>query len=86
MDGKILRANPIENQALGAETNRLQQATASIDLTLGYGEATTASGGRMILSGFNAEIDAQKWLITEVEHRMDARGGYSTALKMEADA
>lgn len=70
--------------AAQAETNRLKRATASIDLTLAYGEATTAPGGRVTLSGFKAEIDAQKWLITEVEHRMDGRGGFSTALKMEA--
>lgn len=37
----------------------------------------------MKISGFKPEIDAATWLITEVSHRLDSNGGFTTDLRLE---
>lgn len=70
--------------AASAETNRLKRAAASLDLELALGDATAAPGMRVTVTGFKPQIDAQEWLVAEVEHTMDGRAGFHTSLKMEA--
>lgn len=72
------------NAAADSESKRLKRAAASLDLELAYGEAIAAPGVRVTVSGFKAEIDAQKWLTSEVEHTMDGRGGFRTSVKLDA--
>ncbi|MDG2515632.1 hypothetical protein P7B04_23465 [Sphingobium yanoikuyae] len=37
----------------------------------------------MKVSGYKDEIDATTWLISEVTHRLDKSGGFTTDIKME---
>ena len=38
------------------------------------------------LQGFKAEIDAAKWQIAEVTHRVSAEGGFISELKLDLGA
>ena len=66
-----------------AERDRLKRQPASLDLTLAFGRPDTYPEQRVKVSGFKPEIDAATWLITEVSHRLDGNGGFTTDLRME---
>ena len=69
--------------AADAEAGRLKRAAASLAIKLAYGDANAAPGMRCTASGFKSEVDSQGWLVSEVEHTMDASGGFTSNLKME---
>lgn len=71
--------------AAAAEANRIRRGSAELTLSLALGDAGIYPERRAAVSGFKAEIDAQKWLISEVTHSVDA-GGYRTRLKLETSA
>lgn len=66
-----------------AERDRLKRMPATLDLTLALGRADAYPEQRVKVSGFKPEIDAATWLITEVSHRLDSNGGFTTDLRME---
>ncbi|MCW2410862.1 MULTISPECIES: contractile injection system protein, VgrG/Pvc8 family [unclassified Sphingobium] len=70
-------------QAAIAERDRLKRAPATLDLTLALGRPDATPEAGFTVSGFKDEIDATRWLITEVTHRLDKSGGYTSALRAE---
>ncbi|WP_066725237.1 contractile injection system protein, VgrG/Pvc8 family [Sphingomonas pituitosa] len=73
-------------RAAAAETKRAGRAPRSLDLTLALGRAELAPEQPATAEGFKADIDAQRWLISEVNHQLDARGGFTTAVNLEIRA
>lgn len=71
--------------AAAAEAKRTARAGAEMSLNLALGDAAIYPDRTTTLSGWKAEIDAQRWLIAEVEHSVDA-GGFRTRLKLETVA
>lgn len=69
-------------QAAEAERARLKRMPATMDLGLALGRADAAPEQRVTLTGFKDAINAQSWLITGVDHRLD-QSGFTTALKLE---
>lgn len=66
-----------------AERDRLKRSPATLDLQLAFGRPDAYPEQRVKVSGFKPEIDAATWLITEVSHRLDSNGGFTTDLRME---
>lgn len=70
-------------RAATAESKRAGRAPRSLDLTLALGRADLSPEQPATASGYKAEIDAQHWLLGEVTHQLDDRGGFTTAIKLE---
>lgn len=70
-------------RAATAERNRLKRAPATFDMKLALGRADLIPEARATVSGFKALIDADTWLVSEVTHRLDKAGGFTTDIKME---
>lgn len=66
-----------------AERDRLKRTPATFDMKLALGRADAIPEARVKVSGYKDVIDAATWLISEVTHRLDKSGGFTTALKME---
>ena len=62
------------------------RTAAEFTLTLAYGDASMMPERSVTLSGFKGEIDAQKWQIAEVTHRVDGSGGFTTSLTLDLGA
>lgn len=62
------------------------RTAAEFTLTLAYGDASMMPERSVTLSGFKSEIDAQKWQIAEVTHRVDGSGGFTTSLTLDLGA
>jgi phage protein D len=80
---KVYADEASARRAAVAERDRLKRAPATLDLSLAFGRPDAAPEARIVVSGFKDEIDAMKWLITEVTHRLDKGGGFISSLKME---
>jgi phage protein D len=65
-----------------AEHQRLQRASASLDLDLSLGNPLLIPGMHVTVSDFKPHVDAAKWLIASADHQMDGRG-LSTRLQLE---
>ena len=52
-------------------------------MKLALGRADAIPEARATVSGFKDEIDATKWLISEVTHQLDKSGGFTTEIRME---
>lgn len=59
------------------------RTAAEFTVTLAYGDASLMPERSVALSGFKSEIDAQKWQIAEVSHRIDGSGGFTTSLTLD---
>lgn len=70
-------------RAATAESKRAGRAPRSLGLTLALGRADISPELPVTAEGFKAEIDAQPWLVSEVDHQLDNRGGFTTAIKLE---
>jgi phage protein D len=84
---KLRKIHPDEasaKRAALAERDRLKRAPSTFDMKLGLGRADAIPEARVKVSGYKDEIDATTWLISEVAHRLDKSGGFTTDLKMEA--
>lgn len=79
---KVYATEADAKQAAEAERARLKRMPATMDLTLSLGRADAAPEQRVKLSGFKDAINAQSWLITGVDHRLD-QSGFTTAIKLE---
>jgi phage protein D len=76
-------ANEAEaKRAAEAERARLKRMPATLDLTLAFGRASASPEQRATVTGFKAAIDAQEWLVSEVDHRIDQKG-FITTIKLE---
>ena len=60
--------------ACKSEHQRLQRASASLDLNLAFGDPRLSTGMKVSVSNFKPHVDAGKWLIASADHQMDARG------------
>jgi len=68
--------------AVQAETECLGRVSATIDVTMAYGDARTVPGARTELSGFRAHIDNAIWRINSVDHE-HGTGGLRTRIALE---
>ena len=83
---KLRKVYPDEasaKRAAIAERDRLKRAPATMDVKLALGRADAMPEARVKVSGYKDEIDATIWLISEVTHRLDKAGGFTTDVKME---
>lgn len=84
---KLRRVYPDEaaaRRAATAERDRLQRAPTTLDLKLALGRADIIPEARVTVSGYKPDINATTWLVTEVSHRLDKSGGYTTDIRLEA--
>lgn len=72
--------------ASDAEWKRIQRGAAEFEYGLALGRPDLYPDRPVALKGWKAEIDAKRWLISEVTHRMDGNGGLATSLKLETAA
>jgi phage protein D len=72
--------------AAQAAHRKAQRAAAEFTCTLALGRPDLYPERRVALSGFKAVIDARRWLIAELTHNLDGRGGLGTSLKLETVA
>lgn len=70
-------------RAATAESKRAGRAPRGLDLNLALGRADLFPEQTATAEGFKAEIDAQQWLMSQVTHRLDDSGGFTTAVTME---
>lgn len=68
--------------AAQAEHNRLKRASATLDITLAFGNPMLSPGTRVTVSDFRPHITASTWLIGSTTHVMDGRG-MATDLSLE---
>lgn len=66
-----------------AAFKKLQRGAAQFSITLAAGRPDLSPETPVQVRGFKPEIDAEKWLIVEVQHHLDD-GGYTSNLKLEA--
>jgi phage protein D len=72
--------------AAEAEDKRVARSKAKMTLTLAYGRPDITPERPITLTGFKAEINERKWLVSEASHAMDGAGGLRTSLNLEASA
>jgi phage protein D len=70
-------------RAATAEQGRIGRDPTKFSMTLALGRADLYPDQRVTPSGFKAEIDAQSWLLVEVSHTLDNRGGFTTSIQCE---
>lgn len=68
--------------AAQSETNRLKRASATLEVTLAWGNPLLTPGMAVTATGFRPHIDADPWRIASAEHSMDGRG-LQTRLSLE---
>ncbi|GAE48548.1 phage late control D family protein [Xanthomonas arboricola] len=67
-----------------AELERTKRGMARFDFNLALGRAELFPEQIIAVQGFKPEIDAQRWLIAKVMHKVDTAGGLTTALELES--
>jgi phage protein D len=80
---KVHQDKASAERAATAERDRLKRAPATFDMKLALGRADLIPEARAKVIGFKDVIDATTWLVSEVTHRLDKAGGFSTEIKME---
>lgn len=80
---KVYASEAAAKRAALAERDRLKRAPTTFDMKLALGRADAIPEARATVAGFKEEIDATKWLISEVTHQLDKAGGFTTDVKME---
>lgn len=86
---RLRRTFPTETsarQAAESEERRVKRAAAEFEINLALGDPTLYPDRPVQLQGFKPEIDGQSWLIAEVVHSIDSKGGFGTRLKLEVKA
>ena len=66
-----------------AALKQLQRGVAKFNFNLAMGRADLSPEQIITVRGFKPEIDAHRWLIAKVTHRVDGAGGFTTALELE---
>ncbi|WP_373747203.1 contractile injection system protein, VgrG/Pvc8 family [Neisseria dentiae] len=66
-----------------AAYRKLKRGAMEFDMKLAVGRPDVAPESPVTLQGFKPEIDAEKWVGTEVQHTLDS-GGLTTQIKLES--
>ncbi|WP_062785022.1 contractile injection system protein, VgrG/Pvc8 family [Novosphingobium capsulatum] len=83
---RLKRVYPSEataHAAAQAETGRLIRVSATVDVTLPYGDARAVPGAKVTLSGFRPHIDKEAWKISSVDYHHGANG-FSAKLSLQS--
>lgn len=80
---RIYASHADASAAAQSQANRQARKKGSFSITLALGNAGLTAGHKAAVSGFKSEIDAKKWLISSVTHRMDGTGGFRTDLELQ---
>jgi uncharacterized protein len=70
--------------ACEAEANRSGRAKGKFEGSLSLGQPHIYPDTPVTLSGYKAEIEAQKWVVAEDAHKMDGSGGLTSNLTLES--
>ncbi|WP_333839163.1 contractile injection system protein, VgrG/Pvc8 family [Novosphingobium sp.] len=84
---RLKRVYPDEASARAAaeaETGRLGRASATLELSLPYGDARMVPGMRVEVSGFREHIDKADWRSTAVDHEHGAIG-FACRIRLDAE-
>lgn len=80
---KVFHSEADARAAAEAAHRKAKRAQAEFSFTLALGRPDLYPERPVTLSGFKAPIDAQRWLISELTHSLDGRGGLGTSIKLE---
>lgn len=69
-------------RAATSKWEKLQRGVAEFSLTLAMGRADLFPETPVTVSGFKTVIDAQRWIISKVQHNM-SNSGFITMLNLE---
>jgi phage protein D len=81
---RLKRVYPNEtaaHAAVQAESGRLGHLSATVNITLPYGDARAVPSTQVTLSGFRPHIDKEAWKITGTTHEHDS-GGYKSMVTL----
>ncbi|MDE8034631.1 phage late control D family protein [Actinobacillus equuli subsp. haemolyticus] len=65
---------------------KIQRGVATFSITLAFGNAELIPEMSVQVQGFKAEIDSSDWIISQVTHKLDSNGGFTTDLELELKA
>ena len=71
-------------RAATAEQGRAAREPRTLDLGLALGRLEIYPDRPVTVAGFKAEVDALKWLVSDVSHELIADRGFTTALTLES--
>ncbi len=80
---KIYATETDARQAAEGELNRMNRAGEKLSFDMALGRPDFYPDRAVTVTGFKAEINAGKWLTTEVTHAMDGQGGLIGRLQLE---
>ncbi|BBF81865.1 hypothetical protein [Asticcacaulis excentricus] len=60
------------------------RAATNLTLSLTYGRPDITPETKITVTGFKAEINAQKWIVVSARHEMHGTGGSQTSLQLES--
>lgn len=80
---KTFQNEQAARRAAAAKWQQLQRGAAEFSITLARGRADLYPEMHATVSGFKADIDAQDWIISKVEHVIDG-SAFTTQLNFEA--
>lgn len=83
---KVHHSEADARAAAKAEASRSKRGEATFEMSLALGQPGLYPETAVQLIGFKPPIDARKWIIAELGHRLEARGGLTTSLKLETKA
>lgn len=79
---RVFASEAAAKEAAGAEARRVARGAAELNISLALGDAAIYPDRPCTVSGFKPEIDAHRWLVSEVSHELDKKG-FRTRLKLE---
>ena len=79
---KVHHSKAAAEAAAKAAAGRAARAEAEFSITLALGRADLARETPVTLTGFKPPADARKWIVAELQHRLDG-SGFITDLKLE---
>jgi len=80
---RVYSTEAAAKKAAEAEASRSKRAPRKLSLGLALARVDLYPEQKVTAAGFKAEIDATKWLLAEVEHSLDANGGFTSRLQLE---
>ena len=80
---KTFQNEEAARRAAAAKWQQLQRGAAEFSITLARGRAELYPEMHSTVTGFKADIDAQDWIISKVQHDVDSNG-FTTQLNFEA--
>ncbi len=80
---KVHHSEADAKAAAKAEASRSKRAEATFEMNLALGRPGLYPETGVKLIGFKPPIDAHKWIVAELRHRLDGNGGMTTSLKLE---